>query len=231
MLASTVLLIEDDAKVAHTVRLYLERERFQVQHHSDGLRALAHLRTHEPTLIILDLMLPGLDGLSLCQRIRRVSSVPIIMLTAKTTDDDHLKGFELGADDYVTKPFSPRQLMARIKAVLRRTQGYETGFVRHYDGLILDPTKQTVELEGRTVALTATQFRILQVLAAVPGRVYSRGELMDRALGSNFNGSARIIDAHIKNIRRQLTGNEQAGPVIETVIGVGYKFARSALKP
>lgn len=231
MLPQQVLVVEDDPKVAHTVRLYLESERFGVEHYADGRAALAFLRDHQPDLIILDLMLPGLDGLQLCERIRRVSSVPIIMLTAKTTDADHLRGFELGADDYVTKPFSPRQLMARVKAVLRRTRGYETEFVRHYEGVVLNPAKQTVAVDGATIMLTATQFRILQILATAPGRIYSRGELMDRALGETFEGSARIIDAHIKNIRRQLAQRAGAEPIIETVIGVGYKFARRALTP
>jgi len=227
-----ILLVEDDAKVARTVRLYLEAAGYEAVWVDDGRAALDRLigapggRPAEPfDLVVLDLMLPGLDGLTVCRRLREVSRVPVVMLTARTTEDDRVRGLDLGADDYVAKPFSPRELMARIRAVLRRVETTAAGEVLRVADLVIDLGTRTVERAGRTIDLTPTELALLAALARHPGRVFTRGELIDRALGDDFDGSDRAIDAHVKNLRRSLEPDPRNPRYVETVFGVGYRLA------
>lgn len=218
----SILLVEDDPKVAATVRLYLEAAGYRVTLRGDGLQALECVAADPPDLMILDLMLPGLDGRGVCRRIREGSNLPIILLTARTTEEDRLRGFDLGADDYVPKPFSPRELMARVRAVLRRGPGATpdaTAPPRRFPGLEIEPGSRQVWVGGCEIRLTAVQFDLLWTLTGAPGRVYRREELVDRVLGPDFEGSERTIDAHIKNLRHRL-----GAEYIETVFGVGYRF-------
>jgi DNA-binding response OmpR family regulator len=226
---SRVLVVDDEPKVISIVRGYLERDGFQVNEELDGKRALEFLKRVSPDLVILDIMLPQVDGLDVLREIRQTSKVPVIMLTARTEDSDKLIGLELGADDYVTKPFSPRELVARVKAVLRRSQN--TGSTPSgktpicVGGLKIDPQRFEVKCHDREINLTATEFRILLALAESAGRVLTRSQLMDRALGESYEGYDRTIDAHIKNMRHKLLAvDEGKGCNIITVQGVGYKL-------
>jgi DNA-binding response OmpR family regulator len=223
-----ILVVDDEPKVISIMRGYLERDGFQVSEALDGKRALELARRITPDLVILDIMLPQVDGLDVLREMRRTSKVPVIMLTARDEDTDKLIGLELGADDYVTKPFSPRELVARVKAVLRRSQHLENidgktpVCVR---GLKIDPQRFEVTCQGQPVSLTATEFRILLALAEAAGRVLTRSQLLDRALGESYEGYDRTIDAHIKNIRHKLSAaHEGKGCNIITVQGVGYKL-------
>jgi two-component system alkaline phosphatase synthesis response regulator PhoP len=222
-----ILVVDDDAKTVSLVKLYLENDGHKVLCAYDGVQALRLAREERPHLIVLDLMLPGLDGLQVCRTLRAESDVPVIMLTAKTTEGDKLTGLELGADDYVTKPFSPRELAARIKVVLRRTasESLERGptQVSHGD-LTMDFRQHSVTVAGRPVVLTPTEFRLLGALVRQAGQVLSREQLLERALGSDFEGFDRTIDVHILNLRRKL-GDDPAHPrYIRTLYGAGYKF-------
>ena len=240
-----ILLVEDDAKVARTVRLYLEAAGYEAVWVDDGREAVARLAgaprerrgddlpAEAFDLVLLDLMLPGLDGSAVCRRVREVSRVPIIMLTARTTEDDRVRGLDLGADDYVAKPFSPRELMARIRAVLRRATEASPGAgatreVLRVSDLAIDLGARTVERAGRPVPLTPTELALLAVLARQPGRVFTREELIARVLGDDFDGSDRTIDAHVKNLRRSLEPDPRHPRYVETVFGVGYRFAAPA---
>ena len=222
-----ILVVDDDAKTVSLVKLYLENDGHKVLCAYDGVQALRLAREERPHLIVLDLMLPGLDGLQVCRTLRAESDVPVIMLTAKTTEGDKLTGLELGADDYVTKPFSPRELAARIKVVLRRTasEPLERGpaQVTHGD-LTVDFRQHSVTVAGRPVELTPTEFRLLGALVRQAGHVLSREQLLEKALGSDFEGFDRTIDVHILNLRRKL-GDDPAHPrYIRTLYGAGYKF-------
>jgi two-component system alkaline phosphatase synthesis response regulator PhoP len=226
---SRILVVDDEPKVISIVRGYLERDGFQVNEALDGKRALEFLKRVSPDLIILDIMLPQVDGLDVLKEIRQTSKVPVIMLTARTEDSDKLIGLELGADDYVTKPFSPRELVARVKAVLRRSQN--TGSTPSgktpicVGDLKIDPQRFEARCHDQVINLTATEFRILLALAESAGRVLTRSQLMDRALGESYEGYDRTIDAHIKNIRHKLPAvQEGKGCNILTVQGVGYKL-------
>ncbi len=218
-----VLVIEDDAKTRETIALYLAREGFTFQGAADGPEGLAAAREKSPDLVVLDLMLPGLDGLALCRELRRVSAVPIIMLTARTTEEDVRKGLDLGADDYVAKPFSPRTLVARIRAVLRRTRDDVAPREITAGSLSIDRARHRVTISGEDVPLTRTEFRLLAVLAEAPGRVFSRTLLVERVLGSDADTAERTIDAHVMNVRRKLLLLAGA-PVVATVFGVGYRL-------
>jgi DNA-binding response OmpR family regulator len=222
-----ILVVDDDAKTVSLVKLYLENDGRKVLCAYDGIQALRLAREERPHLVVLDLMLPGLDGLQVCRTLRAESDVPIVMLTAKTTEGDKLAGLELGADDYVTKPFSPRELAARIKAVLRRTpsESLERGpaQVTHGD-LKVDFGQRTVAVAGQPVDLTPTEFRLLGALVRAAGQVLSRDQLIEKVLGSDFDGLDRNIDVHILNLRRKL-GDDPAHPrYIRTVCGAGYRF-------
>ena len=225
MAGKRVLVVDDDVKTVELVKLYLNRDGYRVMTAYDGIEALRLAREGHPDLIVLDLMLPGIHGLEVCRTLRDESDVPIIMLTAMTTDQDKLDGLELGADDYMTKPFSPRELAARVRTVLRRIPG-ERGpkQIRHGE-LTVNFHKHEVTLTGRPVPLTSVEFRLLGVLAREPGRVFSRVQLIEQALGPDFEGFDRTIDVHILKLRWKLEPDPAHPVYIKTVYGVGYKLA------
>jgi DNA-binding response OmpR family regulator len=220
-----VLVVDDEPRIVQLVRDYLERAELEVSVARSGPEALMRARQDRPDLIVLDLGLPGLDGLEVTRRLRRDSGVPIIMLTARDDETDKIVGLELGADDYVTKPFSPRELTARVRAVLRReTRDTEADLIR-VNELVLDVPRLRAEVAGRTVPLTATEFQLLTALARQPGRVFTRSQLLDAIHGVAFASYERAIDAHIKNIRRKLEPDPRRPRYLLTVYGVGYRLA------
>ncbi|MFC1904621.1 response regulator transcription factor [Chloroflexota bacterium] len=219
-----VLVVDDDVKTVELVKLYLNRDGYKVLTANDGVEALSLARESHPNLIVLDLMLPGLDGLRVCQALREESDVPIIMLTARTTDQDKLTGLDLGADDYVTKPFSPRELAARVRAVLRRLPGERGPTEIKHDELTVNFIKHEASLSGMSLNLTPTEFKLLGVLIKEPGRVFGRAQLIEKALGYDFEGFDRTIDVHILNLRRKLEPDHDHPKFIKAVYGTGYKF-------
>ena len=222
-----VLVVDDEAKIVEMVRLYLERDGHTVLIARDGLSALESFRRDRPDLVVLDLMLPGIDGLEVCRIIRKESDVPVVMLTARTEEVDKLIGLELGADDYITKPFSPREVAARVRAVLRRSGARPPEEERLEVGsLVIDARRHEVSCNGEALPLTPTEFRLLWSLAREPGRVFTRAQLLDLALGESYEGYDRTVDAHIKNLRHKLRRGapDSRGCVIATVHGVGYKL-------
>lgn len=224
MSTGKILLVEDEAKIAEAVRLYLERDGFGVVVALTGAAAL-HAVKEGFDLIILDLMLPDMRGEDICTAIREFSDIPIIMLTAKSSEDDRIAGLGIGADDYVVKPFSPRELVARVKAHLRR--GRKTGRTLlsfNSRDLIIDDAAHEVRKKGAPIALTNTEFRILLSLAEHPEQVFSRQQLINAAQGLDFEGFDRVVDAHIKNIRQKIEDSPQQPAYIRTVYGVGYRF-------
>jgi DNA-binding response OmpR family regulator len=223
-MSKTILVIDDEPQIAGLCRDYLVAAGYDVLTAGDGSRGLALARRERPDLIVLDLMLPGMDGLDVCRELRRESSVPIIMLTARVEESDKLVGLELGADDYLTKPFSPRELVARVRTVLRRAGGAGPAEVIRAGTLTLDRSRYKVLLPGREVTLTPTEFEILATLAAQPGRVFSRGQLLSAARGVAFESYERAIDSHIRNLRRKIEPPEDEPQYILTVHGIGYKF-------
>lgn len=220
-----VLLVEDDERVNRTVGLYVEHEGYRLRSVRDGHAALAAFREETPDVVVLDLGLPELDGVEVCRTIRRTSGVPIVMLTARVAEQEVVDGLDLGADDYVTKPFSPRQLMARLRAVIRRNREVVRSEPIRFGELEIDPEARRLEVGGQEVRLTGTEFDLLRTMAKTPGRAFSRAELVDRVLEPGFTGSDRTIDAHVKNLRRRLREAAQLDAVIETVVGVGYRFS------
>lgn len=223
-----VLVVDDDAKTVELVKLYLNRDGYKVEVAYDGMEALRLAREVRPDLIVLDLMLPGYDGLQVCRTLRQESDVPIIMLTARTTEEDKLKGLGLGADDYVTKPFSPRELAARVRAVLRRLpdESLERGPQEAKVGdLSVHFIRHEVLYKGRLLELTPVEFKLLGVLAREPGRTFSRGQLIEKVLGYDFDGFDRTIDVHILNLRRKLEQDPSHPQLIKTVYGAGYKLS------
>jgi len=228
-----VLVVDDDAKIVATISRYLEHGGMTAISAANGIEALARARDARPDLIVLDRMLPELDGLSVCRILRSESSVPIIMLTARSAEHERLEGLDLGADDYVVKPFSPRELVARVRAVLRRGQAIaaEPNAEIRVGSLQLDVASHEARLHGAVVALTATEFKLLIILAKAPGRVFSRAELMEQLFGWDHEGTERGVDAHIKNLRRKLERDAGHAGAIETVFGVGYRLSRAALEP
>jgi two-component system alkaline phosphatase synthesis response regulator PhoP len=227
-MSQRVLVVEDEKKIAHWVRTYFEQAGFQVMVAYDGPTGLAMARSERPNLMVLDLMLPGMDGLDVCRAIRREWDLPIIMLTARVEEVDRLIGLELGADDYVVKPFSPRELVARARAVLRRTQAVprRTGSLVH-GRLKLDLDRHLCTVEGQSVDLTPSERAILETLMSHRGIVLTRTQLLDLALGDEFGGYERTIDVHIRNLRRKLEPDPANPAYILTVFGVGYKFVDS----
>jgi DNA-binding response OmpR family regulator len=226
MAGETVLVVDDEPKIVRTVRAYLENAGFRVVTAEDGQMALTIFRHERPSLMILDLGLPGLDGLDVARAIRKDTDVPIIMLTARVDEADRLIGLELGADDYVIKPFSPRELVARVRAVLRRVGGGpERAPAPVVSGdVTIDLERRRVSIGGRTVDLSPTEFDLLTVLARHPGRVFTRLELLDRVQGYSFEGYERTIDAHVKNLRQKIEADPKQPHYILTVYGVGYRF-------
>ena len=222
----TILVVDDELKIVQLARDYLEHVGFAVLTARDGKSALASVRAEKPDLIILDLGLPEMDGLDVTRALRKDSNVPIIMLTARVEETDKLVGLELGADDYITKPFSPKELVARVRAVLRRTETATSDdeIIRVAD-LTLDVPRLRVTLGPRTIDLTPTEFQILAALARQPGRIFTRSQLLDAVRGVAFESYERAIDAHVKNIRRKLEPDPHEPHYVLTVYGVGYKFA------
>ena len=224
-----ILVVDDEPKIVALARDYLEHAGFSVRIAHDGRSALAAARGERPDLIVLDLGLPEIDGLDVARTLRGESSVPIVMLTGRSDESDKLVGLEIGADDYVTKPFSPKDLVARVRAVLRRTERPQqsTDIVRAGD-VVLDLPRMRVTVDGRRVVeLTPTEFELLATLAREPGRVFTRAQLLDAVHGVAFESYERAIDAHIKNIRRKLEPEPATPRYVLTVYGVGYRFAES----
>jgi two-component system alkaline phosphatase synthesis response regulator PhoP len=221
----TILVVEDEPEIARLARDYLEHAGFTVTIASDGPAALALVRSRRPDLVVLDLGLPGMDGLDVARSIRRDSDLPIVMLTARADEADRVAGLELGADDYVTKPFSPRELVARVRAVLRRSEGARqpVAVIRAAD-VELDTARLRVTVAGRRIELTPTEFALLATIAREPGRVFTRSQLLDAVHGEAFDAYERAIDAHVKNIRRKLEPDPRKPRYVLTVIGVGYRF-------
>ena len=221
-----ILLVEDDANIREAVAAYLEREGYWVTPVEDGQQALDEFAKRNFDLIVLDLMLPKVPGERVCRTIRDTSDVPIIMLTAKGEVEDRIIGLELGADDYLVKPFSPRELVARVRALLRRTQSENEPQreIFEFGDLVIDVSGHKVLVNGEEVDLTASEFKLLTTLARYPGRVYSRMELVEKVLGYDFEGYERTIDSHVKNLRAKLGDNPRKPKWLHTVHGVGYRF-------
>jgi len=222
---ATILVVDDEPKITQLVRDYLERAGFAVITAHDGREALMRARTEHPDLVVLDLGLPQLDGLDVTRQLRRDADIPIIMLTARDDETDKLVGLELGADDYVTKPFSPRELVARVRAVLRRRDRAGEDDVLRVGELLLDIPRMRLEVSGRVVDLTATEFALLAAMARQPGRVFARAQLLDAIHGVAFESYERAIDAHVKNLRRKIEPMPHDPRYLLTVYGVGYRLA------
>lgn len=214
-------MVDDDDRTVDTVSMYLAHAGFDVVTCGDGQRAVELAREQAPALVVLDLMLPGLNGFEVCREIRQESAVPIIMLTARATEDDTLKGLGLGADDYVTKPFSPRELVARVHAVLRR---HGVAGVQRVGGIEIDRDRRTVAVDNRPVELTATEFDLLSLLVRSPGRVFSRGQLVEYLRRDDEDVLERTVDAHIMHLRRKIEPDRANPRYLVTVYGVGYRF-------
>src|SRR3989454_2764060 len=230
MRMKTILVVEDEMKIARLVRDYLEHAGFEVVVAGDGESAVASARGRKPDLVVLDLGLPGRDGLEVTRELRRSSNVPIVMLTARGEEADRIVGLEVGADDYVVKPFSPKELVARVRAVLRRTANAGTGGVAGPEVLRaadveVDLTRLRVRVGGRPVDLTPTEFQLLATFVREPGRVFTRNQLLDAVHGVAFGSYQRAIDAHVKNIRRKIEPTPGRPRYLLTVHGVGYRFA------
>ena len=221
----TILIVDDEPEIVALCRDYLVAAGYVVLAAGDGRAALAAIRTSRPDLVVLDLGLPGLDGLDVTRAVRRESAVPIVMLTARAEESDTLVGLELGADDYITKPFSPKELVARVRAVLRRADGaHDAVEVLRVGDLELDLARMVTTVGGRRVDLTPTEFRLLTELARQPGRVFTRSQLLNAVQGVAFESYERAIDAHVKNIRRKIEENPRAPRRLLTVFGVGYRM-------
>jgi DNA-binding response OmpR family regulator len=224
-----VLVIEDDVKIARVVKVYLEGAGYRVVHAAKGKEGIEIALEERPLAVILDLMLPDTSGEEVCQELKEIGDFPVIMLTSKSSEEERVAGFALGADDYVVKPFSPRELVYRVKAVLKRAQKGDLGSIEPMSFgnglLIIDGHSYTVKKKGLLLDLTPTEFKVLFTLASYPGKVFTREELVEKALGYQFEGYERSIDAHIKNIRRKLEDDARKPSLILTIYGVGYRFS------
>ena len=226
-MTSTVLVVEDELKIRELVRRYLEREALSVLTTGSGAEALTMLETQEVDLIVLDLNLPDVSGETVATEVRSRSAIPILMLTAKSTEADRIRGLELGADDYLTKPFSPRELVLRVQAVLRRSQTSATSDAPAAFGdgaLVIDEVRHDLIVRGEPVELTPTEWALLVVLTGTPGRVFSRAELINRLRGYEFDGYERTVDSHVKNLRRKIELDPHEPALVETVLGAGYRL-------
>jgi DNA-binding response OmpR family regulator len=225
----TILVVDDDKKTVDLIRLYLEKERYQVIVAYDGQEALEFARQKLPSLIILDWMLPKIDGLDVCRILRAEIDTPIIMLTARSAEDEKLLGLNLGADDYMTKPFSPRELAARVRVVLRRTRQSEEEDhppALHLGELVIDFFAHEARLRGRVVNLTPKEFKLLETMAREPGRAFSRSELITRVFGIDYEGFERTIDVHLMNLRKKIEPLPDQPIYLQTVYGIGYKLRK-----
>lgn len=233
--AGTILVVDDDAQIVRLVRSYLEQSGYQVLTASDGEQALHTLRSQKPDLVVLDVMLPGRDGLDVTRIVRADPSIahtPILLLTARVEDVDRIVGLELGADDYVTKPFHPREVVARVKAILRRMQSTERDIAPDpaitAHGVRIDPGAHSASVGGQPISLTPSEFDVLYLLMHHPGQTFSRAQLIEQALGEHSESLERTIDSHIKNLRRKIETDPRRPLLIETVFGIGYRFASTA---
>jgi len=228
MATQTVLIADDDAKIRELLELYLSKEGFVVEQAADGAEAILKAQQLKPDLIVLDIMMPVMDGMEVCRQVRKFSRVPVIMLTARVEDEDRILGLELGADDYVSKPFNPRELVARVKAVLRRAPGKEEGQtegeILKFPHLLINRQEYVATSSGNPVQLTAKEMDLLWHMASHPGRVFSREQLLESIWGYEYFGDTRTVDTHIKRIRQKLEVKEDSLWDIKTVWGVGYKF-------
>jgi len=220
----TILVIDDEVKIIEVIKLYLENEGYTVIQATSGIEALKKQSEFNPDLLILDLMLPDISGEKVCERIREESDVPIIMLTAKSSEESILNGYSIGSDDYVTKPFSPKQLVAKVNAVLKRVKGNQGENLIFNNELIIDIVNKKVEYNNNEIVLTASEYKILSILARNPNRIFSREELMDYISRDNICIYDRIIDTHIKNIRAKLDQDSKNPTYIKTIRGMGYRF-------
>jgi len=225
---ATVLVIDDEPRIARLVRDYLDQAGFRVVEAADGGEAVDAFRNHRPDLLIVDLGLPGIDGLDVIRQVRSSSDVPIIILSARSDETDRVVGLELGADDYVVKPFGPKELVARVRALLRRVDNNGSADVFRVGEVEVDVPKMQVTVAGAEVELTPTEFQLVSTLAAQPGRVFTRAQLLDALHGVSFESYERAVDAHVKNIRRKFGSAPRKPQYILTVHGVGYKFAEDA---
>ncbi len=223
-MAETILVVDDEPQIVRLVRAYLEEAGYRVAIAYDGEEALYAARQEKPDLIVLDILMPRMDGLEFIRQIRREQDVPIIVLTARSEETDRIVGLEMGADDYVTKPFSPRELVARVKAVLRRTRARPSSPVLRVGPITLDRDQRLVTVNGEPVSLTPTEFAILEAMMQAPGRAFTRAELLEAAQGIAFESYERTIDAHIKNLRRKIEAEPSRPQHILTVRGVGYRL-------
>lgn len=222
----TVFIVDDDPKLTKLLKTYFDKEGFVTYIAHDGTGAVQAIQAKKPDLVILDLMLPGMDGWEICRQLRKDSEVPIIMLTARDEETDRIIGLEMGADDYVTKPFSPREVIARARAILRRTQkaAVKSETIRAGE-LYIDTERHLVKKGDKVLDITPTEFKMLELLATNPGQVFTRLKLVERIQGYSFDGYERTIDAHMKNLRRKIEDNPKEPRYILTVYGVGYRFA------
>ena len=221
---SLVLVVDDDYNICDLITMYLEKEGYKVVTANDGVQALEVFKTAAPDMVLLDIMLPGMDGIDVCREIRRISRVPVIMLTAKGETFDKVLGLEIGADDYIVKPFEPREVIARIKAVLRRVQSQKSETKELvFPGLVINITTYTLEINGQETEVPKKELELLYYLASNPNRVFSRDMLLDKVWGYDFYGNSRTVDVHIHRLREKLDG-VSASWRLKTVSGVGYKF-------
>jgi two-component system alkaline phosphatase synthesis response regulator PhoP len=231
-MAQRVLVVDDDRNIVRLVQSYLEQAGLTVLVAYDGETAMHTIRRDRPDLIVLDLMLPGRDGWEITRWLRadpHLADIPVLMLTARVEDEDKIHGLELGADDYLTKPFNPLEMVARVKAILRRTRGLQSPHILESGGLRLDLDQYTLTRAGQPVDLTRTEFAILKALMAQPNTAFTREELVEKALGYAYDGLERTLDSHIKNLRKKIEDDPGAPRYIETVFGVGYRFREEAL--
>jgi DNA-binding response OmpR family regulator len=225
-MSHTILVAEDDPKTVALIQLYLQRDRYRVLIARDGRQAIDLARSGRPDLVVLDLMLPRVSGLDVCRVLRAETHIPIIMLTARADEDDKLLGLDIGADDYIVKPFSPRELVARVRVVLRRAAPAldEAPPQLRFGQLTIDLARHRVTVEGQLAPLTPKEFALLTVLAQAPGRVFTREQLLDRVFGAGYIGSERTIDVHMMNLRRKIERRPEQPAYLHTVFGVGYRF-------
>jgi two-component system, OmpR family, response regulator BaeR len=222
-----ILIVEDEVKISKVLCDYLERSGYTVSCLRRGDEVLPQVKKNPPTLILLDIMLPGMDGMEVCRELRKFSNIPVIMITARVDEIDRLLGLELGADDYVCKPFSPREVVARVRAVLRRSHPRQTETLMTVGEIALDEEKHQVLISGAEVKLTPCEFQLLKVLIAHPNRVFTRSELLNLVQGYDFEGYDRTIDTHIKNLRKKVAAMAPDRELVGTVYGIGYKFSYS----
>ncbi|MGL5269713.1 MAG: response regulator [Selenomonadaceae bacterium] len=226
MKKQTILIVDDDPQIRELLALYFNKESFSIAEAGDGLEAIRQTEKLQPQLILLDIMLPVLDGIEVCRQIRKFSQVPIIMLTARSEDEDRIAGLELGADDYITKPFNPREVVARVKAVLRRVpdKDFTTAGLLHFPGLEINIKEHTITRHGVTLPLTAREMELLWCLATHPRQIFSREMLLEKVWGYTYCGETRTVDTHIKRLRQKLAVKDSSAWDIQTVWGVGYRF-------